>query len=327
VNEWLLAPSNTRGRADDPELRRHDGKPENWPEASPAIVLRLFPAPLEGVTLEGLYLAHDLRALGHAARPFVYTNFIASLDGRIALKSAPESSVVIPPAIANARDWRLFQELAAQADVLITTGRYVRELEAGRAQDVLPLSPDPQYEDLLAWRVERELAPQPAVVIVSASLDFPVTDKILEVPREILVATGRNADPARAQALTAHGIEILIAGESDRVQGRRLIQALKQRGFSVIYSMAGPQILATLIADRLLDRLYLTQVHRILGAEDYNTIFTGPALLPPLDVRLHALYYDQQLPDDTGQLFGVYDRIDNPASAQPAGAMQSSIAR
>lgn len=280
-------------------------------------MLKLFPPPFEAVAPRDLYLAHDLRARAHGSRPFVYTNFIVSLDGRIALKASATASPAIPEALTNPRDWRLFQELAAQADVLITTGRYVRELAAGRAQDVLPVSPEPQYEDLLAWRVEHDLTPQPAVVVVSATLDFPVTDKLMETNREILVATGKCADPARVETLTAHGIEILIAGESDRVQGRRMIHALRQRGFSVIYSMAGPKILAMLAADRLLDRLYLTQVHRILGADDYSTFFTGPALIPPLDLGLHVLYYDRQLPGDTGQVFGVYDRMVYPASASP----------
>ena len=56
------------------------------------------------------------------------------LDGRIALPAAGRSSHQVPPAIANARDWRLFQELAAQADLLITSARYFRQSEDQEAQ-------------------------------------------------------------------------------------------------------------------------------------------------------------------------------------------------
>lgn len=278
------------------------------------VMLKLFPGPVEAISLEGLYLAHDLRALGHASRPFVYTNFIASLDGRIAVKSSHTGSLAIPKAIANPYDWRLFQELAAQADALITTGRYARELAAGHAQDVLPLSPKPEYQDLFAWRMERRLAPQPAVVIVSASLDFPLTGGLLEADRKILVATTARADPARLEAIAKCGIEIVIAGEAERVQGIRLMDSLHQQGFALVYSTAGPQILAMLLANRRLDRLYLTQVNRILGAQEYDTLVSGPRLIPPVDWKLTGLYYGEHCPDNPGQLFGVYDRLDGPVA-------------
>ena len=45
-------------------------------------VLRLFPAPHNEGALEGLYLEDDLGHAGFPEKPFVYTNFISSLDGR-----------------------------------------------------------------------------------------------------------------------------------------------------------------------------------------------------------------------------------------------------
>jgi len=49
----------------------------------------------------------------------------------------------VPDSVANPRDWRLFQELAAQADVLVMSARHLRELAAGAAQDSLRLSDAP----------------------------------------------------------------------------------------------------------------------------------------------------------------------------------------
>jgi len=45
---------------------------------------------------------------------------------------------MVPRAIANERDWRLFQELSAQADIFLTSGRYLREWAKGQAQEILP---------------------------------------------------------------------------------------------------------------------------------------------------------------------------------------------
>ncbi|RME52690.1 MAG: pyrimidine reductase, partial [Caldilineae bacterium] len=91
------------------------------------------PAPFPGA-----YLAHDLRhASRHPGRPFVYANFVVSLDGRIAVPAADGQGLIVPKQIANERDWRLYQELAAQADLIISSGRYLRDWAAGRAQEIL----------------------------------------------------------------------------------------------------------------------------------------------------------------------------------------------
>ena len=47
-------------------------------------IWQLYPAPSREVPLPGLYLRHDLRRYGpELGRPFVYTNYVASIDGRM----------------------------------------------------------------------------------------------------------------------------------------------------------------------------------------------------------------------------------------------------
>ena len=49
-------------------------------------VIRLFPGPGQELPLQGLYLNHALRQKAESlGRPFVYANFVTSLDGRIAV--------------------------------------------------------------------------------------------------------------------------------------------------------------------------------------------------------------------------------------------------
>src|SRR4051812_17752639 len=93
-------------------------------------LIRLYPPPAEEQSLEGLYLAQDVRLLAQGRRPFVYTNFVTSLDGHISEPSDTQGRQV-PKAIANSHDWRLYMELVAQADVLITTERQLRAMAAG----------------------------------------------------------------------------------------------------------------------------------------------------------------------------------------------------
>ena len=99
-------------------------------------ILRLFPQPVQELPIEGAYLAHDLRAHARMSGvPYVYSNFVASVDGRIAVPRQDGGRLTVPKMIVNERDWRLFQELAAQADLIISSGRYLREWAEGNVQE------------------------------------------------------------------------------------------------------------------------------------------------------------------------------------------------
>ena len=270
-------------------------------------ILRLFPGPSVRTPLRGLYLDEHLRPMGTPARPFVYAGFIASLDGRISLPD-PETQIrKVPRAIANPRDWRLFQELAASADVLVTSGRYMRDLAAGIAQDILPVSDKPEYADLLKWRRAHGLVPQPAVAIVTSSLDLPIPEILLRSRRPIYVVTGAAADTSRLESLAAQGVHVLKAGSGARVEGRALAAALAQEGFGNIDMIAGAVLLETFLVDGVFDRLYLTQACRILGGTSYETLNEGPQLDPPADFKLRSLYYDAGETGNIEQLFTVFD--------------------
>ncbi len=270
------------------------------------MVTRLYPAPIEQVPLEGLYLHDNPLTPANSALPCVYTNFITSLDGRIAIEHPDTGKVRVPSSITNPRDWRLYQELAAKSDVLITTARYLRELAEGTAQDVLPLSDAPAFNDLFAWREARGLPAQPAVVILTASLDLPLVTLCETMKRPVYIATGKNADAKALQQLEHVGARILYTGNDKKVDGKKLISALTEEGYRNIYSIAGPGVLETLLEARVLDRLYLTQAHRLIGGASYDTLLEDDLLRPPADFGLQALYYDP--PDETcfGQFFAVY---------------------
>lgn len=277
------------------------------PDSEHDQVLHLFPGPVASTPLRGLYLDEQLRPAGTADRPFVYASFIASLDGRISLPDPDTKTRKVPNATANPRDWRLFQELAASADVVVTTGRYIRDLAAGVAQDSLPVSASAAFADLVEWRRTRGLAPQPAVAIVTASLNLPIPESLLRSGRSVYVATGAAADVSHIDDLTARGVRVLNAGEGARVEGAALIAALAGEGFANIDMVAGSELLNTLLAGKVFHRLYLTQACRLLGGITFDTLVKGNALEPPVDFRLRALNYDAAKDGGVEQLFAVYD--------------------
>ncbi len=279
------------------------------------MITRLYPPPHTELPLEGLYLQRALLQATGRQHPCVYTNFITSLDGRIAVEHPEQAGHNVPGSITNARDWRLYQELAALADVLVVSARYLRELSRGKAQDYLPLSDAAAYRDLHEWRVKQGLVPQPAVVILSASLDLPLQTLAGINDREVFVATGEQADKTALARITATGARVIQAGEGQRVEGGALVEALSAQGFDNIYSIAGPGVLETLLDANVLNRLYLTQAHRLIGGEAFDTLLEGRLDRGPANFRLAALYYDSSAENPFGQFFSVYEADDTDHSS------------
>ncbi len=272
-------------------------------------VQRLFP-PGDPVPLEGLYLGEDLRAEGSAERPFVYANFVSSLDGRIALAMPHRRTHQVPPAIANARDWRLYQELGAQADLLVTSARYFRQYAAGEAQDSLPVGPGDAFADLRQWRLDQGLPAQPDIALLSASLDIPAAAIEAYRDRRIHLFTGEDADPAALARLESAGVETHFAGPGLSAEGDAVVRRLGELGYARIYAIAGPSVFYTLLRAGRIDRLYLSLAQRLLGGEDFDTLVWGSHLEPPVSLRLRSLHLDTAAPEGAGQLLTAYDVLE-----------------
>ena len=278
-------------------------------------VTRLIPAPQEELPLNGLYLQQHLHRRGSSGQPFVYSNFITSLDGRIALAGEHRHSHEVPDSITNPRDWRLYQELAGQADILITSGRYFRQSVIGEAQDRLPVGNQPDFADIHRWREQQGLAAQPDIAIMSASLDIPEDALAPYHKRKIYVFTGEQADPGRVRQLERSRVTVMRAGSGRQVEGRRMIDQLAAEGYRSIYAIAGPWVFHTLLEAQVVDRLYLTLACQLLGGNEYDTLLEGPQLIPPISMQAVGLYHDPHgLPG--GQLLGIYEH-QPPSSAMP----------
>src|SRR5689334_18155537 len=94
----------------------------------PSTLTRLFPPPAVDVPLRGLYLAHRLHEAARERTPFIYADFVSSLDGRIAIGDAQSGGSKVPRTLATRNDLRLLLELHAQADCLVTHSGYLRAI-------------------------------------------------------------------------------------------------------------------------------------------------------------------------------------------------------
>ena len=280
----------------------------NRPESlmQPAIT-RLYPPSDKEFPLHGLYLAHGLHNKGVPGYPYVYSNFITSLDGRIAVASKNRSSHEVPGAVINPRDWRLYQELAGQADLLITSGRFFRQAAIGEEQEHLPVSHEAEFSDIRDWRKQQGLPDQPDIAVLSSSLDIPLASLEGYRDRRITVITGSQAKRNRVKTLTDNGIDVIVAGSGKYAEGGEMITALGERGYRSIYAIAGPLVFHTLLKANVLDRLYLTVTHQLLAGEAFDTFTQGAALDPVLGMNMVSLYYDPHAPPGASQWFTAFE--------------------
>jgi riboflavin biosynthesis pyrimidine reductase len=272
-----------------------------------AAVTRLYPPPATDYPLAGLYFGQILRPGEGTGNPFVYSNFITSLDGRIAIAQEGRSTHQVPTTITNPRDWRLYQELAGQADILITSGRYFRQSEIEEAQDRLPVSGHPDYSDIREWRSRQGLAAQPDIAILSRSLAIPPESLEPYRNRRIIVFTGRQAEAERKDRLREQGVDVIAAGEDRTVDGAKLVTTLAGMGYASIYAIAGPDVLHTLLTARVLNRLYLTTTHQLLAGNHFDTLTRGAGFAPALGMQLVSLYLDRHAPSGASQWFSVFE--------------------
>lgn len=271
-----------------------------------ATLTRLFPTPSATRTLEGTYLAHDLRALGSTTRPFVYANFVSSLDGRTSQIDREMGRLRPPPPLSNDRDWRLYLELAAQADAVITSSS---RLSAMLAEDRVRIECVEGIEDgdIGEWRRARGLRQRPTCIVLSKTLELPI-DALLAKPHcDLVIMAGAAADPANAKRLACEGVEVRITPQR-WVVGTDIAAIARERGFRTLYVIGGPDILYTMLDARLLDRLYVSGAHVALGGRDFDTLTRGDTLIPPFGFRVNELYLDRPTDDKPEFMFASYNR-------------------
>jgi len=271
-------------------------------------IKQLYPDYVPELPLKGIYLAHDLRQFGiRNGRPYIYSNYITSVDGRIAIPREDGSGMTVPKDTANERDWRLFQELAVQADLIISSGRYLRDWAEGRAQEILRVD-DPQFADLRQWRLDRGLSPQPDIAIISGSLRFPIPDVLTTGGRKVIVFTTASADPDRIQEIEDRAGRVIVAGEKG-VEGAEMVRHMAELGYESVFNSTGPKVLHLLLVGRALDRLYVSFANRLLGGQPFSSIVEGPLLTPAVDLNTNTIYFDEFGLEGLGQMFVSYDTL------------------
>jgi riboflavin biosynthesis pyrimidine reductase len=279
---------------------------------------QVFPVKRQ-VPLEGLYL--DQRLLDRAAqirRSLVLTDFLTDKNGVIA-KATKDGRFEIPAALKNASDWGRYQELLAQADVLISGGSYFKRLAT--SQDILyQFEPGNAFENLGQWRLNAGYKKRsPDVAIVTRDLDFEIPEQLRQSDRRIVIfTTDSMAKSNKARSLSNVNTAIIGSGE-EHVEGGQLIDTLSNdMGYRVIMMVTGPRILDLLLKAERMDLIYVTQAQVEIPFEDPSTVQTillgGKKVSDLKEFHLAHQFIQEDVVTEDGsrisQYFLRYDRQD-----------------
>jgi hypothetical protein len=229
--------------------------------------------------LEGSYLAQGLAGISaRIRRPLVITNFLTDKNGVIA-KAIKPHQFQVPPELKNPSDWRLFQELMAQADVIISGAAYLQRVAVPgfHGQEILfQFEPGREFEELGEWRIKTGYKKRsPDLAVVARRLDFHIPAQLIKSGRRVIIFTTQSeADSEQARALKATGVTVVGSGK-ESVDGNPMIDFLSNGlGYRVIMMATGPGVLDLLLTANLLDLLYVTEVQIEIPFNGPNAVRT-----------------------------------------------------
>jgi riboflavin biosynthesis pyrimidine reductase len=180
--------------------------------------------------------------------PCVYANFVETLDGIVAIPGLTQSNALV--ADSNDDDKFLMGLLRAFADVvLIGSGTLLASPQGRwRPEGVYPKA-KAAFAELRAG-LGRPERPTVAVLTTGASLD--VEHPVLAEGAIVLTTA---AGAARLEGAVP---EIVAVNDGDWVDLRAGLDVLHARGHALVLAEAGPTTFGALVAERLVDELFLT---------------------------------------------------------------------
>jgi len=274
-------------------------------------VVQLYPQSGESVPLRGLYLSRNKLAQVNTDMPVVYANFLTSMDGRIALKNDYDEYYMLPAQLKSDEDFMLLLELYAHADCIITHGGYMRALAEERLGNVLQLPRLPETEYMHVWREQHGMKPNPDIVVISGSLDFPWHESLNSSEQSVHIATGGSPIDEKHQGWLQKGHEVHRFGDATHIDVDHLMQFLQSKGYQSVYLMAGPDLLQDMIEKSYVKHFFVTMSHQLLGGESYKTLLDGRPLGNKGHLKLEKMYFDMENSNSLGQWYAEFSFEEN----------------
>jgi riboflavin biosynthesis pyrimidine reductase len=205
---------------------------------------------------EGLAVAYG-GPLGFS-EPRLYANFVASLDGVVALPGEIQSNRVI--SAHSKADRFVMGLLRASADAVLVGAGTMRS--SPRTQWTAEHAYPPAAPLFGELRRSRGRSPRPTFAVLSGSGTVDPRHPALEEGALVLTSQ-RGATRLRRRLPGA--ATILTVGAETPVDPAAAVEALRQRGHQLILSEGGPIAFGALVAAGLVDELFLTTSPLLAG--------------------------------------------------------------
>jgi riboflavin biosynthesis pyrimidine reductase len=228
-----------------------------------------------------------------AGRPFTYTNFVVSHDGRITFDE-PGRAGGADISLRAPHDTWLMALLRARADAILVGGGTLR---GARRHRWTPWETFPAAEaELIALRAAEGRAPLPLFVVLSGSGDFPGDVAALRVPGQPSLVATSAAGEAKARAAIAglDHVELFVSPGED-VDLAALMATLRDgHGIGTLLSEGGGRVYGELIGRHLIDEVFTTMSPVIVGnrlppQQPRPSLVEGVAFPPDAPPRLRLI--------------------------------------
>ncbi|HEX6278131.1 MAG TPA: dihydrofolate reductase family protein [Polyangiaceae bacterium] len=213
-----------------------------------------LPVPLERAYRGGFGLG----------RPTLVANFVASIDGAVALEGSGESGAVISG--SSAADRFVMGLLRAASDAVVIGASTLRASPTHLWTPARVFAP--AAEPFAALRRTLGLRPEPTLVVVTATGDL---DGSLPALRAAIVATTRAGGARLRGRLPPTARVIVLEGEANPSSPHTplalapLVEGLRAEGFERLLTEGGPSLAGRLLTEDLLDELFLTISPKLFG--------------------------------------------------------------
>jgi riboflavin biosynthesis pyrimidine reductase len=180
----------------------------------------------------------------------VYANFVSSLDGVVSLGGRRGSGSAISG--RDRADRFVMGLLRASADAILVGAGTLRA-EGGQPWTASWISPDHASAYAALGR------PDPLLVVATASGELDPGEPALEMPT-LVVTTAVGAERLRGQLPATVRVRALppTARRASALRGHAILAAIRAEGGRRVLLEGGPRMAATLVAEDLLDDLFLT---------------------------------------------------------------------
>ena len=183
--------------------------------------------------------------------PFVTMKFACSLDGKIATSSGES------------------QWISCAASRKFT--HHLRDLN-----DAILVGVGTVLKDNPSLTTRLVQGKNPVRIIVDSNARTPIDSKVVtDKFARTVIATTSNAPPEKISALKNLGVEIILAGDGERVDLVELMHALAERDITSVLVEGGGTINFSMLKENLVDKIFAFVAPKIIGGKNSLTAVEG----------------------------------------------------